>query len=99
MCFRPITDKNKVKCSATEPPQIVMVVAKALSSILILPKYNKRHLGSAKSPVNLALLCFVDYIGLWQAENSCQLMKAITSEEKSSKPTTLGVCHSNDLRK
>lgn len=46
-----------------------------------------------------AICKLIPYIGLWQAENSCQLMKAMTSEENSSKPTTFGVCHSNDLLK
>lgn len=33
--------------------------------------------------------------GLWQAENSCQLMKAIANEVNNSNPTTLGKCHPN----
>lgn len=40
------------------------------------------------SAFNLISMCYVD--GFWHAEKSCQLKKAITSEEISSKPTTSG---------
>jgi hypothetical protein len=83
---------SKMFCNRTPRRRVVAQSSKDLPN-------SSDVLRSFKLHVKLAVVWMSCYIGLWQAENSCQLMKAITREEKSSKPTTFGVCHSNDLLK